>query len=225
MEVNRICCYKVHLVFTCLSKAIRVYVSELKWFGNTHLPALTRCNYPSRVVRMLLRISCHTRRVDRCLNRSEVIVTSRTCSLLLSNLHLRGVGRLARIVTLPLGTVALEEGGYLVLLVTVVAIDAVTPSFIAQVRVIAPLLRSRPSSQDGCLVVRTGFLVDQLCLVCSLLEALPMMLHRWVLMVGLADAVLVHRLQVIQVGFVNGRHDTTATTHFGISSDSLSLRQ
>ena len=107
------------------------------------------------MVLMLLGLSVgrHTRCIDRRLNRSEVIIACRTRSLLhlqlLRDVDLGVVGWLLAAsidALLALGTVALEEGGNLVLLVTVVAIHAVTSTFITHIRVIAPLLRARSSS-------------------------------------------------------------------------------
>ena len=48
---------------------------------------------------------------------------------------------------------------------------------------------------------------NQLRLIRRLLEALPVVLH---LVVTLAHHMLVHRLQIVHVGLVDGRHDTAA---------------
>lgn len=71
-----------------------------------------------------------------------------------------------------------------------VGIDAVTPAFVAQVRVVSPLLRAGATGKDGSLVDRACLLVDELSLPDGLLKALAV-LDTWMLVISLSDIALV----------------------------------
>lgn len=119
---------------------------------------------------------------DRCrqLGRLLVLVA------LLCNLDLR---RATPCVIRPLAAVALKQCVHLLLLLAVVTIDAVAATFVAQIRVVSPLLGARtPGQYRRLLVVRAGLLVNELSLSYGLLETLSV-LHVGVLMIGLSDVV------------------------------------
>jgi len=56
VEVNSVCCEQVHLVFTCLAKATRIYCAQLKWLRGSDLSALTWRNDPRWVMTMAMLI-------------------------------------------------------------------------------------------------------------------------------------------------------------------------
>ena len=133
--------------------------------------------------------------VDHRVDGGEVVVTGRGCRRELSGLVVVcyvELGPAACILASALTTVRLEEG---VDLLAMVRVDAVTPAFVTQVRVVSPLLRAGATGKDRGLVDGACFLVDELCLTDGLLEALAV-LDTWMLVISLSDIalVLLHQL-------------------------------
>ena len=178
MEVNRIRrVHQIHLVFTCLTKVVRVNLRQLQRLRLANLSTFTRGDYPAWLMMHLLLLK---RNGPVRLHCCEVVITG-GC---LGDVVLRGVSNTIS----PLYGLRrlLKHRAWGRMLMTVIAVNAVTAALITQVGGIAPLVRASTPRQDRSMVLRALLLDDELGrLVCRrLLKALPM-LH-WVLLLKIA---------------------------------------